>query len=69
VSADNPEAKAAPEPSAYGGDWPHPSPPPPAEPDLTVAEGQVLVTSPTGTKSVVPKEAVASLKTQGYRVG
>lgn len=31
--------------------------------------GQVVVTSPTGAKSVVDKEAVASLKPQGYRVG
>jgi hypothetical protein len=44
-------------------------PPLPAEPTLKAGPGQKVVTSPTGTKSVVDDEAVESLKTQGYRVG
>jgi hypothetical protein len=39
------------------------------EPEAKAGPGQKVVTSPTGTKSVVDDEAVELLKTQGYRVG
>jgi hypothetical protein len=44
--------------------------PPPAEPDelRQPGDGEVVVTSPTGARSVVSKDAVDSLKTQGYKV-
>lgn len=61
-------AKAA---AKVAEDWPHPSPPPPVEVDpdkFVAAEGQKVVQSPTGTKSIVSEAAVASLKTQGYKV-
>jgi hypothetical protein len=31
--------------------------------------GEVVVVSPTGIRSVVSEDAVASLKTQGYKLG
>lgn len=37
--------------------------------DVKPLEGQVIVTSPTGTRSVVSKDAVDALKVQGYKVG
>lgn len=48
---------------------PNVPPPPVAEPLLRPGPGQVVVTSPTGLKSVVDEEAVESLKPQGYEVG
>jgi hypothetical protein len=38
------------------------------EPQVKAGPGQTVVTSPAGTKYVVEDEAVALLKTQGYRV-
>jgi hypothetical protein len=44
--------------------------PVPPDPDelRQPGEGEVVVTSPTGARSVVSKDAVDSLKTQGYKV-
>lgn len=47
---------------------PNVPPAPLDEPTLQPGPGQVVVTSPTGLKSVVDEAAVASLKPQGYRV-
>lgn len=44
-------------------------PPVPADDDLKPGPGQVVVTSPTGLRSVVDEHAVDSLKHQGYKVG
>ena len=45
------------------------APAPQAEDDHPKAgPGQVVVTSPTGIKSVVEEDAAASLKPQGYKV-
>lgn len=41
-------------------------PQPAAEPELNAGPGQTVVTSPTGTRSVVDDAAVDLLKTQGY---
>jgi hypothetical protein len=45
--------------------------PPPAVQDDTpkAGPGQVVVTSPTGLRSVVEEHLVDSLKPQGYKVG
>jgi hypothetical protein len=40
----------------------------PVEPDLQAGPGQKVVTSPTGTKTVVLESAVEALKAQGYKV-
>lgn len=50
-------------------EWHAPSPPPDGEPSLDAGPGQVVVTSPTGARSVVDEGAVDALKTQGYTVG
>ncbi len=42
------------------------------EPDngsVKAGDGEVVVTSPTGTKSVVEKHHTDALKAQGYKVG
>ncbi len=49
--------------------------PPPAEvfeadsSKVKAGDGEVVVTSPAGTKSVVEKHHVDALKAQGYKVG
>jgi hypothetical protein len=45
--------------------------PPVAEDDTgrKAGPGEVVVTSPTGTRSIVPDYRADSLKSQGYRVG
>lgn len=45
--------------------------PPPADAPVEVKPGpdQVVVTSPTGTRTVVSKAAADNLKAQGYSVG
>ena len=45
------------------------APAPAGEPDVKAGEGEVVVTSPAGTKSVVEKHHVDTLKAQGYKVG
>ncbi len=40
-----------------------------SEPDVKAGEGEVVVTSPAGTRSVVEKHHVDALKAQGYKVG
>ncbi len=44
--------------------------PPPTEvpDDVKAGEGEVVVTSPAGTRSVVEKHHVDALKAQGYKV-
>lgn len=37
--------------------------------DPKAGPGEVVVTSPTGAKSVVDESAVDALKTQGYKIG
>ncbi len=37
--------------------------------DVKAGEGEVVVTSPAGTRSVVEKHHVDTLKAQGYKVG
>lgn len=46
--------------------WPHPSPPP-VQPVVEPGQDQVVVVSPAGTRAVVDRAAVTSLKTQGYK--
>ncbi len=44
-------------------------PPPAVEPDnVKAGDGEVVVTSPTGTKSAVEKHHTDALKSQGYKV-
>lgn len=39
------------------------------EEDRQAGPGEVVVTSPTGTRSVVSEDRSESLKSQGYKVG
>ncbi len=46
------------------------TPPPTEVPDnVKAGDGEVVVTSPAGTRSVVEKQHVDALKAQGYKVG